>query len=109
MKFTECPERGCNWKVASEPTADRQLRDHVRWMHPQRKLRDGDQPMPVPNNRPDVQSLVVADIQERRRVGISRYGTALQAHNGRDALRDAYEEAIDLAMYLRQLLEERKP
>lgn len=44
----------------------------------------------------------------RRRLGIERYGTPLQAHNGRDALRDAYEEALDLANYLRQAMEERK-
>lgn len=51
--------------------------------------------------------MVIADIHHRREVGIQRYGTALQAHNGRDALRDAYEEALDLAMYLRQAIEER--
>lgn len=31
----------------------------------------------------------------------------LQAFNGRDVLRDAYEEALDLATYLRQCIEER--
>lgn len=71
------------------------------------KPRPGDQPLPVPNGRPDIQSMVIADITARREVGISRYGTALQAHNGRDALRDAYEEALDLAVYLRQVIEER--
>lgn len=72
------------------------------------KLRDGDQPLPTRNDRPDVQSLVIADIRQRREVGIQRYGTALQAHNGRDGLRDLYEELLDGAMYARQLLEERK-
>jgi hypothetical protein len=71
------------------------------------KLRPGDQPLPVVNDRPDIQSQVIADIQARRQVGIQRYGTALQPHNGRDALRDAYEEAIDLAMYLKQAMVER--
>jgi len=51
--------------------------------------------------------MVIEDIRARRELGIQRYGTALQAHNGRDALRDAYEEALDLAMYLRQVIEER--
>lgn len=32
---------------------------------------------------------------------------ALQPHNGRDALRDAYEESLDLVCYLRQAIEER--
>ena len=71
------------------------------------RQRPGDQPLPVPNARPDVQSMVIEDIRARRELGIQRYGTALQAHNGRDALRDAYEEALDLAMYLRQVIEER--
>ncbi|NUS59165.1 MAG: hypothetical protein HOV66_30555 [Streptomycetaceae bacterium] len=71
------------------------------------KFRDGDQPLPIPNDARDVQSQVVDDIVARRQVGIERYGTPLQPHNGRDALRDAYEEALDLAMYLKQLLIER--
>jgi hypothetical protein len=50
---------------------------------------------------------VIADIEERRRLGISRYGTALQPHNGRDALRDLYEELLDSATYVRQVIEER--
>ena len=66
-----------------------------------------EQPMPIPNDSPDVQSMVIEDIRHRREVGIERYGTALQPHNGRDALRDAYEEALDLACYLRQAIAER--
>lgn len=71
------------------------------------KQRPGDQPLPTKNDSMDIQTLVMIDIAERRKVGIERYGTALQANNGRDALRDAYEEAIDLCMYLRQMIEER--
>jgi hypothetical protein len=66
-----------------------------------------EQPMPVPNAQADIQSLVIADVVKRRTVGIERYGTPLQPFNGRDALRDAYEEALDLACYLRQVIEER--
>ena len=36
------------------------------------------------------------------------HGTPLQAHNGRDPLVDAYQEALDLAVYLRQAIEERR-
>lgn len=46
------------------------------------------------------------DLQARVAVGIERYGTPLQAFNGRDADRDAYEEALDLIMYLGQRIEE---
>jgi hypothetical protein len=31
----------------------------------------------------------------------------LRAHNGRDALVDAYQEALDLCVYLRQVIQER--
>ena len=65
-------------------------------------------PMPIPNDRPSVQRMVIADVEARRLIGIERYGTELQAFNGRDALVDAYEEALDLVMYLRQLIEERR-
>jgi len=67
-----------------------------------------DQPPPVPNGKRPVWELVVEDMQERDRVGRQRYGTPLQPHNGRDALVDAYQEALDLAVYLRQRIEEEK-
>ena len=66
-----------------------------------------DQPPPVTNNRASIQSLVRADLEEREAIGCQRYGTPLQAFNGRDALVDAYQEALDLACYLRQAIEER--
>lgn len=66
-----------------------------------------DEPPPIPNDKVAIQDLVIRDIAERKQVGIERYGTPLQAHNGRDALVDAYQEALDLVMYLRQMIEER--
>lgn len=69
--------------------------------------REGDQPLPIKNEHTDIQSLVLADINHRRELGIQRYGTALQPENGRDMLRDAYEEALDLAIYLRGVIAER--
>lgn len=81
----------------------------VAWPHAERAGREGDsQPLPLPNDRPAIQDLVIADILKRKELGIRRYGTPLQAGNGRNALLDAYEEALDLAVYLRQALEERK-
>lgn len=65
-----------------------------------------DQPAPKPSNS-DVWLMVMADMQRRRQTGIERYGTPLQAGNGRDALVDAYQEALDLAVYLRQAIAER--
>jgi hypothetical protein len=65
------------------------------------------QPLPVPNGTPTIQSLVRADLELREQVGVHRYGTALQARNGRDAARDLYEELLDATCYLRQVLVER--
>lgn len=66
-----------------------------------------EQDVPVVNDGVSMQSLVRQDLDDRERVGIQRYGTSLQAFNGRDAVRDAYEEAMDLTVYLRQVLAER--
>lgn len=65
------------------------------------------EPEPIPNDLPAVWALVVQDMVARDRVGRDRYGTPLQPHNGRDALKDAYQEALDLAVYLRQAIYER--
>jgi hypothetical protein len=65
------------------------------------------QPDPTPNHLPAVWDLVQQDMRQRDQEGRARYGTPLQPHNGRDALRDAYEEALDQAVYLRQALYER--
>jgi len=68
-----------------------------------------DQPAPMRDiaDQPAVWDLVIADMRERDVVGRQRYGTPLQPHNGRDALVDAYQEALDLAVYLRQAIYER--
>jgi len=68
---------------------------------------DGDQPLPQVNDREPVQDQVIRYIRRRKEVGIKRYGTPLQPFNGRDALRDAFEEAVDLTQYLAQLIIER--
>lgn len=67
----------------------------------------GPQPDPTPNQHPAVWPLVMVDMAGRDKLGRERYGTPLQPHNGRDALRDAYEEALDLAVYLRTAMYER--
>lgn len=85
------------------------------------RQRLGDQQPPVPNDRPHIHDLVAEDLiglgtssaermatalLQRKQVGIARYGTPLQAGNGRDAVRDAIEEVLDLPVYLRQAIEE---
>jgi Fe-S cluster assembly ATPase SufC len=39
-------------------------------------------------------------------MGKKKYGVPLRAHNGRNALQDAYEEAQDMMLYLKQALVE---
>lgn len=58
--------------------------------------------------RPQILPLVVEDLTDRVKKGTREYGEPLRANNGRDALWDAYEEALDLAMFLRQVIEERE-
>ncbi len=65
------------------------------------------QPTPTPNDHPEVWPLVFKDMYDRDLMGRERYGTPLQPHNGRDMLRDAYEEALDFVVYLRSALYER--
>ena len=69
--------------------------------------RNVEQPSPVANDHPAVWPLVIMDMAARDQVGRARYGVPLQPHNGRDALRDAYEESLDLCAYLRQAIMER--
>jgi hypothetical protein len=68
----------------------------------------GGQPPPEPSEGPNIWDLVVDDMQRRSAHGIATYGVPLRGHNGRKALSDAYEEALDLAVYLRQELYERE-
>jgi hypothetical protein len=86
-----CPENCYCRRVGSAPSC----KIHV------------EQPMPVKHEGGCIQDLVIADIEKRKAIGLQRYGTLLQPFNGRDALRDAYEEALDLCQYLRQVIEER--
>ena len=84
-------------------------------------MRIPDQPPPTAGMGESIQALVredlaitriaggtevIADLDEREHVGISRYGDSLRAYNGRDPLIDAYQENLDLAVYLRQAIEE---
>lgn len=56
----------------------------------------------------EVGALVKQDIEDRIQLGEKRYGERLKTFNGRNALWDAYQEILDLANYLRQLIEEQR-
>lgn len=63
------------------------------------------QPSPVGDGA-DITDLVVNDLQVRKEAGTKKYGTPLKAFNGRNALVDAYQEGLDMVLYMRQRLEE---
>jgi hypothetical protein len=71
-------------------------------------LQQWGEPAPVHNDSPSMHDLVIKDMESRKQFGLNKYGTILQANNGRNAIKDAYEEVLDLAVYLRQALEEGK-
>ena len=73
---------------------------------PETKLVDP-QPPPKTAATPAVWSLVMRDMAERDITGAAKYGVRLQPNNGRDALVDAFQEALDLCVYLRQAIFER--
>lgn len=62
-------------------------------------------PRPVPGE-PAVWDLVLIDIKERDAMGEKKYGHRLTAGDGRDCLIDAYQEALDLVVYLRKAIRE---
>ncbi len=66
-----------------------------------------EQKAPVPNERPAVWDLVIADMKARDAHGRAHYGTPLQPFNGRDPLVDAYQEGLDKVVYLKQAIVER--
>lgn len=71
----------------------------------------GIRPQPDPISQgaaPSMHDLVIEDMRKRREFGQRKYGTLLQANNGRNPLQDAYEEVLDLAVYLRQAIEEQQ-
>ena len=65
------------------------------------------EPSTIPNKLEPVWYLVIKDMNLRNEFGRKKYGTPLQPFNGRDVLKDAYEEALDLTVYLRQAIYER--
>jgi hypothetical protein len=66
------------------------------------------QPPDKDSQGPDIWLLVLADMGQRRIDGIAKYGVPVRPNNGRDALIDAYQEVLDLCVYLRQEIERRK-
>lgn len=73
--------------------------------------RTTEQDLPTVNDQESCQSTLRDKIKdaldESEKIGIAKYGTALQPLNGRDAIRDIFEEWVDLGVYLEQISRER--
>lgn len=51
-----------------------------------------------------IQDQVIADLEARKELGFSKYGTLLYAKNGRSFAQDLYEELLDAACYLKGMM-----
>lgn len=72
-----------------------------------RSIPDHAGPQPAPTTGgPDVLDALLEDYKARAEMGLKKYGVRLQAFNGRRALVDALQEAMDLSLYLKQALME---
>jgi hypothetical protein len=52
--------------------------------------------------------LVLSDLKERAAMGRKKYNNDYRVHTRENPLQEAYEEALDLVMYLRAHLEQEK-
>lgn len=108
----QCGERTSSYSSPEKAVATWNELYSIQSRHPVRRPdpfpKIYSQPVPIPNDSKPVWNLVIEDMTARDHVGRKRYGTPLQINNGRDALQDAYEEALDLCVYLKQAIEERR-
>lgn len=74
---------------------------------PVSRVDSNSQPQSERNGLPYIKDLVIKDMQDRAEFGNKKYGTYLQAYNGRDVLVDIYQELMDAVQYVRQLMYER--
>ena len=63
---------------------------------------------PTPNESEAIWELVIADMKARDNTGFKKYGTRLQAFNGRNSSLDLYEELLDAVVYMKQQKQEKK-
>lgn len=70
-------------------------------------MQETEQPMPTVGGQ-SVTDALIEHLKARQQKGIETYGRSLETFNGRRALRDAREEALDLAQYIQQAEMERE-
>lgn len=70
-------------------------------------MEDAIKVQPKPNGEGvDIVELVKGDLEMRAVIGEAKYGQRLKAFNGRNSLIDAYQEVLDLSVYLKQAIVE---
>lgn len=68
------------------------------------------EPDPIRNDLPAIWEIVREEMGDRDAMGRNKHGGPLQPFNGRNNLWDAYQEALDLVVYLRtKIWEEQHP
>jgi hypothetical protein len=75
-----------------------------------RKVGIGLVPAPVPGEPAgpvNIYDLVESDLRDREAVGIETYGSPLTSATAIDPITYAYEECLDMALYLRKYLHAR--
>lgn len=84
------------------------LLDHAERIEHLKRKAATEQPKPT-REKPGVEVLpeVMKDLEARILIGIAKYGEPLTTNNGRDSMLDAYQEALDMCVYLKQALLER--
>ena len=55
----------------------------------------------------EIVDLVGLDLVQRKKMGAAKYGRPLLAHTIADPLKEAYDEGLDLVIYLRAEIERR--
>ncbi len=72
---------------------------------------EGDEVWPLIFNAPGLvlPEWLKADMRARNDIGAAKYGTPLRVWNGRDCVVDAYQEALDLIVYVKQARERMGP
>jgi uncharacterized caspase-like protein len=66
------------------------------------------QPPPMQGKAPSSADLVILDVRTRKEMGHAKYGVVHSYDNQRDHLVDAFQEALDQAIYLRAEIERRR-
>jgi hypothetical protein len=63
---------------------------------------------PVENDYPYMWKQVIKDMKKRDKMGVEKHKVHLQPFNGRNSLWDAYQELLDLIVYLRTYIYEQE-